>query len=214
MARIAETGEYEVMVVDTPPAGGGADFLQAPERIRRLLAGRALRILTGSGLPGRRLLYSFTARPALRLADSVLGGRLLQDVAEFLLDLSKLYTGMARRARALDSTLRAAARVVVTTSEPGPVAEAGRLVASSHDGDVVVFNRSLPGSWATARPGSGPVAQSLALWSTEARRQLAVRRTFAAAHGTDIVEVPWLAEAPAGAEELGALMESAGLRAL
>lgn len=210
-----ERDRYDVIVVDTPPAEGGTAFLEAPRRIRTLVAGRALRLLTAPRVPGRRLLYAVTARPALSLADAVLGGRLLEDVADFLLDLSAIYPGVARRSRRIEELFAAAEVVAVATPEPGPVAEARRIVtARASDGAPparVVFNRMLPAGWARAS-GTGPAP--LAGWTAEASRHERLRADFAEHTGVVPVAVPWLAEPPATPSEVADLLAAADRAAL
>ncbi len=210
LVRHVESGTYDLIVVDTPPAGGGSEFLESPRRIRSVIAGRALRVLTGAGIPGRRAIYRLTARPALRVADGILGGRLLRDLADFLVDLSALYSGMTRRSRLVEGTLQAASRVVVTTARAGPVAEARRLSDPTRDDDVVVFNRALPDGWADAAPNT----ESLALFGPEASRQREIRAAFAASWGNRVVAVPWLPAAPETVAELAELVSGAGLLAV
>jgi len=115
MTRHADSGHWDLVVVDTPPSGGGIDVLASPRRIRALVAGRALRWLTGPAIPARRAIYSVTARPALRLADTVLGGPLLEDVAEFLIDLRVTYDGIGKRSRRVEARFSSAAIVLVYT---------------------------------------------------------------------------------------------------
>lgn len=215
MAGHLESGRFDVVVVDTPPAGGGIDFFTAPGRIRTLVGGRVLRWLTGARIPGRRRIYSITARPMLKVADTVLGGPLLEEVAEFLLDLRTAYDGVSRRARQVERHFREAVTVVVTTADPTPVAEATRffheLPEQAIRPAVVVFNRVLPPHWAAARPAAGdgdPLSVNLARWISEAQRQTDVRREFAAQHGITPATVPWAPEAPTTPDRLGNLVES------
>ncbi len=207
-------GGHAQVVVDTPPGAAGAAFLTAPARIRTLVAGRALRLLTGPRLPGRRLLYSVTARPALRVADAVLGGRLLEDLAEFLLDLSTIYPGISRRSRQVEAMLAAADMLIVATPDDGPIAEARRLAATrdrAMRNTTVVFNRVLPPEWGPAVPGSGPLGANLARWGAEAARHEAVIAAFAAHTGLAPYTIPWLAAAPDNPTGLADMMESSGL---
>ena len=199
-----------------PPIDGGLAFLSAPERIRTLVAGRALRVLTGPRLPGRRFIYSVTARPALKIADSVLGGRLLEDVAEFLLDLSAIYPGVVRQSREVEALFASAAIVAVTTPDPGPIAEVRRVITErigvTDDPGTVVFNRVLPADWMHAPAGvAGPLASNLTRWATEAGRHDALRRAFASHTGVVPLVIPWLAEAPSTPEGLADLVEATGL---
>ncbi len=216
MAGHLESGRFDLVVVDTPPSGGGIDFFASPGRIRTLVGGRVLRWLTGARIPGRRRLYSITARPVLKVADAVLGGPLLEDVAEFLLDLRSTYDGVARRARQVERHFRNGTSVVVTTADPTPMREAVRFF---HDvpsqalrPEAVVFNRVLPDGWLDCPDAdpADPLAANLQRWVAEARRHADVRREFAAQHGMEPATVPWLADAPTDVDSLAGLLELSG----
>jgi hypothetical protein len=182
-----------------------------------LVAGRALRVLTGPRLPGRRLIYSVTARPALMVADSILGGRLLEDVAEFLLDLSAIYPGVSRRSRRVETMLQHADAVVVTTPDPGPIAEARRVaterLAARGMHPQVVFNRMLPADWTRSLAGDAadPIERNLTRWGLEASRHQALLHAFASHTGLSPRSIPWLAEVPANPVALADLIEAAGI---
>lgn len=214
MSRHLESRRWDLVVVDTPPAGGGLDFFSSPRRIRRLMGGRILRWLTGSRLPGRRRLYAVTARPVLRIADTVLGGPLLEELADFLLDLRTAYDGIARRASVVERHFRAATTIVVTTADPAPIREANRFLTGlpGRGPEVVVFNRSLPTPWSDAiAPEDAPasVTANLRRWSSEARHQAEIRRELELRHGIAPVCLPWVITAPTSPDELAALVASA-----
>ena len=58
-ALLVESGDYDRVFVDTPPVGGGIDFFESPGQISRLVAGRALRVLTGPVVKScRYFIYS------------------------------------------------------------------------------------------------------------------------------------------------------------
>jgi anion-transporting ArsA/GET3 family ATPase len=219
MAEFVETGFWDLIIVDTPPAAGGIDFFLAPRRIRDLIGGRILRWLTGARIPARRALYKVTARPVLRVADGVLGGPLLEEIAEFLLDLRTLYDGLAARARAIERLFGAAAVLVVTTSDPTPLREARRFFEELPAIEVrprgVLFNRTLPEDWIDAA-GAGPggpdrvvLHDNLGRWSDEARHMRDVRAKFAARHTTTIATVPWQERSPTSLDELTELIGAA-----
>jgi len=213
MAGHLESGEFDLVVVDTPPSGGGLDFFASPQRIRSLVGGRVLRWLTGARIPGRRRLYSITARPVLKVADTVLGGPLLEDVAEFLLDLRTAYDGVSRRARQVERHFRNGTSVVVTTADPTPLREAVRFFADLPDRTprpaAVIFNRVLPDTWLETpeTTAADPVGANLQRWSAEARRHADVRREFAGQHDLEPATVPWVPDAPTDAEALAALLD-------
>jgi len=206
-----ESGQWDVILVDTPPAAGGIEFFTSPARMRSLLGGRLLKWLTGGSLPGRRLVYHFTARPALRIADAALGSELLEAVAEFLIDLRAAYDGIAKRSREIEHHLAAAHKVVVTTADPAPLSEATKFFELENGTpDLVVFNRVLPESWyhaTTAAPA--PFGDNLVRWGTEAHRQAEARRRFSARWHVEPATIPWLPQTPSDLEKLEQMIDSA-----
>jgi anion-transporting ArsA/GET3 family ATPase len=221
MADHIESGHWDRLVVDTPPAGGGLDFYTAPRRIQELVGGRLLRWLTGASIPGRRALYRVTARPALRLADTILGGPLLEELAEFLMDLRSLYDGLSHRAHTIDNHLRRATSIVVTTAQPTPLREARRFFEELEDTaarpGTVVFNKQLPDEWTESKnlrsPGIAPevraaARENLSRWASEVRLQRDMKREFAARYGLHLADVPWAKDAPTSVAALADLLMS------
>lgn len=210
----SESEEFELIVVDTPPSGGGIEFFTAPKRIRRLVGGRVLKWLTGPQLPGSRALYRYTARPVLRVADTVLGGPLLEDVAEFLLDLRTTYDGVARRARTIERCLKTGSSVVVTTTDPTPIREAVRFFRELPDvatsPQLVIFNRSIPKSWSQLGDTgpANPLGENLRRWAAESRRQQDVQEEFADRYDAEGASVPWLVQAPTSLDSLLAMVDA------
>jgi anion-transporting ArsA/GET3 family ATPase len=204
---------WDLVVVDTPPSGGGIDFFTAPAQMADLVGGRLLRWITGGPLPGR-FLFNMAGRPVLRMADSILGSDLLERVAEFLLDLRTTYDGVARRGREIEKVLREASILVVTTAEPAPVREAIRFyrelpsVASSPAS--VIFNRVLPDAWSVASPPPGTsleLSQNLQRWAAEALRQRDTREEFSSRYGARVATVPWSPRVPTDLDGLASLLE-------
>lgn len=215
LAEHIESHLWDLVVVDTPPSGGGIDFYTAPGRMRDMIGGRLLRWLTGANLPGRRALYKVTARPALKLADAVLGGPLLEEMAEFLLDLRTLHDGISRRSRVIEQHFAEAGAVVVTTTQPSPMRETLRffeeLPGEIGPPDFVVFNKQLPAEWNGATPLRGAdisseerttLRDNLIRWAEEANRQRDVRQEFTTRYGSSPVIVPWRERTPTTVAEL------------
>lgn len=210
--RLAETGDYDAIVVDTPPIGGGTDFFTAPHQVRDLVAGKALRLLTGPSLPGRRMVYSPSTRAALRLADRILGGRLLADLGDFLVDLRTTYDGIRSRAGHVQPVLDEAAVVAVTTPYQGPLQAAASLLAERRVLGAIA-NRALPPAWASADPGPpGPLHDNMRLWSAEARRQSTALETLETSIPT--IRVRPHSPAPTSVTALTALARHHGLAAI
>ncbi len=225
VAEFAQSGNWDVLVVDTPPAEGGIEFFMAPRRMRDLVGGRLLRWLTGARLPGRRMFYRTAARPMLRLADTLLGSALLEEIADFLLDLRTLYDGLAARAAAIDRLFGQAKVLVATTDSPGAMREASRFFSSlpeiNASPDALIFNRSLPDTWITARGPKGAgvedaaLRENMARWSIEARRNRDARLEMAARLAVPMATVPWLRHPPTDIAGLADLIDrAAGLTAI
>jgi anion-transporting ArsA/GET3 family ATPase len=107
LCRLDESRAYDLIVIDTPPAGHAVDFLRAPERIERLLDPQVASWLSlpyrGSGSGPWRAM-SASVRFVLHQLERALGTRALREVSAFFVALDALFgdvAGRAARARAL-----------------------------------------------------------------------------------------------------------------
>lgn len=205
-------GRWDLVVVDTPPSAGGIDFFTAPENMTELIGGRLLRWLTGGKLPGRRFFFDRAARPAIRIADAVLGAGLFERVAQFLVDLRTTYDGIAASSKRIEAVLATAQTLVVTTAAPTPMREAMRffheLPSLAQPPTSVVFNRSLPVSWATSAVEDPDTAleHNLSRWAAESERQQAIRVEFSRTHDTPVTTIDWKPSAPTDLDALEELL--------
>jgi anion-transporting ArsA/GET3 family ATPase len=156
MERLYEvhaSGDYDLIVIDTPPTRNAIDFLEAPARMADFFGGRLLRWLTvpyrlGGGRGGR--VFNAASRPFYQMADRVLGGQFLHDIAEFFLNFQSMYAGFVERAQAVEQLLhdRRTTFAVVTTLEGAPLREAEtfcrELTARGFDLGALVLNKVLP----------------------------------------------------------------------
>lgn len=160
---IHRSGDYDLIIVDTPPTRNAIDFLEAPERMADFFSSRLLRWLTA---PTRSRLVARASRPFYTIADRILGSQFLEDIAEFFLLFQTMYDGFVERSRAVTRTLadHRTTFIVVSTLEPAPVREArffvDALVARRLHLGAIVLNKVLP-HWFRA-PGSTAVAQRMA----------------------------------------------------
>lgn len=214
-ATFIDARAWELVVVDTPPSAGGIEFFTAPSAMADMVGGRLLKWVTGAFFPGRNFIFDRATRPALRLADHILGASLLEEIAQFFMDLRTTYDGVSQRSRQIEEHLRHATTIVVTTADPTPIREAVRFfrelpeVASRPV--AVVFNRTLPESWIDARPGrvDSVLADNLRRWGDEARRQRDLRTEFASRYRTELAQIRWQANAPTDLESLERLVGGA-----
>lgn len=225
MSEEIESGQYDVVVVDTPPSGGGIDFFRAPARTGELISGRLLRWLTGSNIPGRSIFYRVAAKPALKLADTVLGGPMLSDVADFLLDLRTMYDALSRRSRTMERHLRNSTTLIATTADPTPIAETRRFFRELGDIKIaphsIVFNRMLPADWldaseaheidASATGVQAAAIANLEAWAGEARRQIDAARELEARYHRPVHAIPWMPHPPTDLASLRELLEASSI---
>ena len=122
------SGNYDVIVVDTPPSRNALDVLDAPRRMREFFGSRLLKLLTTATSTG---VLSLASRPFFQIADRILGQRFLGDIAEFFTLLRSMEAGFVARATDVERTLQdeRTSFVVVTTLETAPLYEAQYLLA-------------------------------------------------------------------------------------
>lgn len=141
------TGEYDLVIVDTPPSRNALSILDAPGRMADFFGSRLLRWLT---VPYRSRLFSAASRPFQQIADRILGSRFLQDIADFFILFQRMERGFVRRAREVEALIAdpRTSFVVVTTLEAAPSHEARFLVDELTRRRLplgaVVANRALP----------------------------------------------------------------------
>lgn len=98
--ELHQSGEYELIILDTPPTRHALDFLSAPERMARVLDHSSLRwILRPGERRGRSFnLFKQGLGAAARKVDEVLGMKVLTDLSEFFRAFDGMYEGFKERA--------------------------------------------------------------------------------------------------------------------
>ena len=151
--ELHEAGEWDLLVVDTPPTRSALDFLDAPNRMTSFLEGRLLKLLLKPGMVAGRGIGKMVGAGAtafMRVAGRVTGMDLLQDLATFFRDFEGMYDGFKQRAQEVLELLRHpdSRFVVVTSPEPPPLREAKffleRLEQEGLHAAGVVVNRIRP----------------------------------------------------------------------
>jgi anion-transporting ArsA/GET3 family ATPase len=145
--EIHSEGNFDLIVVDTPPTRNAIDFIDAPERMAEFFSSRLLRLLIA---PYRSRMVNMASRPFYQVADRVLGSQFLEDIAEFFILFQTMYSGFVERARAVERLLkdRRTTFVVVSTLEAAPVREAEFFIqvlsAKRFHLGALVLNKALP----------------------------------------------------------------------
>ena len=145
--EIHADGNYDLIVVDTPPTRNALDFLDAPERMAEFFSSRLLRWLI---VPYRSRLVNFASKPFYQVADRILGTQFLEDVAQFFILFQSMYDGFVERAKAVHRLMadRRTSFIVVSTLEAVPLREAEFFAQALKDRRLhlgaIVLNKVLP----------------------------------------------------------------------
>lgn len=128
LVGLTDDDRYDLVVIDTPPSVHALDVLDAPERMLDFFASRLLRWLTA---PYRNRLVMTAAKPFLAVAERLLGGPFLAEIADFFWLFSALQPEFVVRATDVRDRLDdpATRYVVVHTAEAGPAQQARELRA-------------------------------------------------------------------------------------
>jgi len=228
MERLHElqtSGTWDLIILDTPPSRNALDLLDAPARMRDFFRGRLLRWLTA---PATSRLALAASKPFRMVADRVLGGPFLTDLADFFTLMRTMERGFVARATAVEKSLSdpSTGFVVVTTTERGPVGEATKLVDELGRRRcrvaMVVVNRTVPefnmadseGPLLTtdSEPDPDTVAQVEAIvkathsHAVHAKR-IEVRNLSGLPDGVPITRVPLLVSDPADVAGVSSMAE-------
>ena len=97
-------GQFDLLVLDTPPTRNALDFLDAPKRLTQFIEGRSLRVfMKPTGLAAK--VAGRGASVALSVFKRIVGFDLLADLAEFFNAFSGMVDGFQARAKRVNSLL-------------------------------------------------------------------------------------------------------------
>jgi len=118
-------GDFDLLVLDTPPSRNALDFLDAPTRLTSFLEGRALKAFVRPTGVGMRVL-SRGAAPLLGALRRVTGVDLIGDLTTFFGLLGDMTEAFSERARGVERMLRASttAFLLVTSTQQAAIDEA------------------------------------------------------------------------------------------
>jgi anion-transporting ArsA/GET3 family ATPase len=172
------SGQYDVLVLDTPPSRNALDFLDAPGRISGFFHGRAVRLFLKPAGFGGRLVGAGTG-VVFSILKRVTGVDLLNDLSVFFRAMGGLIDGFTERADRVSALLGdpATTFLIVTSPERDPAEEAvyfhRKLAEARMPFGGLVVNR--------VRPGLGGDGELPAHVARELESDLA-RRVQLAAH--------------------------------
>jgi anion-transporting ArsA/GET3 family ATPase len=96
--QLDQEGNFDLIVVDTPPTRHAADFLSAPHYLTRLLDNPAFRMLV---MPSRFYVRAFAvaSRAPLMAAAKIVGAEMVLDIVTFLRAFEGMEAGIRGRAK-------------------------------------------------------------------------------------------------------------------
>ena len=153
LGQLAATGQWDLIVVDTPPSRSALDFLDAPQRLSTVLDGRLIKMLSSparAGGKGIRKIVGAGFGVFSKAVSTVIGGQMLSDASAFVQAFDSTFGGFRERATKTYRLLRSpgTAFLVVATPEPDALREAQyfveRLAAEKMPLAGLIANRTHP----------------------------------------------------------------------
>ncbi|WP_329572347.1 ArsA family ATPase [Kitasatospora sp. NBC_01266] len=150
LGQLQATGEWDLIVVDTPPSRSALDFLDAPGRLGSFLDGKIIRVLmTPAKVGGRSAMKFLNVGMGLLTGTlgKIFGAQLLTDLQTFVAAMDSMFGGFRERAEGTYQLLKApgTAFLVVAAPERDALREAAyfvdRLAADQMPLAGLVLNR-------------------------------------------------------------------------
>jgi anion-transporting ArsA/GET3 family ATPase len=203
--ELSQSGRFDLIVLDTPPARNALDFFDAPARLEAFLEGGALKALLRPTTVGMRI-FAKGAAPVLGALRRVTGLDITTDLATFFALLGGMTESFGARARHVDGLLHAPTTgfLLVTSPQAAPTDDAIRFRRTLADGQMpfsaAIVNRVHPpvAPADLQLPGLEPalaakVAETLSEYGVLADRDAAnISRLRAALGGSPVLLVPEL----------------------
>jgi anion-transporting ArsA/GET3 family ATPase len=216
--QLLMTGDYDLLVVDTPPSAHARDLLEAPARIATLVDSGAARVLRApsSILRGNRFADAALAA-ILAVLERWIGRGLVRNLSDFASAFEPLLAGFRERAGHVQDTLRdeRTAIVIVTTAERAALAATRDLFADLAGNDVpvagIIANRihTLPPAVRTRLHCAAPLREKLranhAEYATRADRDRTALIDMATELAPILATIPRLEEPISSLDHLSAM---------
>jgi len=110
-------GEYDLLVLDTPPTRNALDFLDAPERLHRFIDSRSLRFFLSGTRGGLSLVKRGTAMMFAALR-KLTGIDMLRDLSDFFASFGSMSEGFRARAERVIELLGSDATTFLLVTSP------------------------------------------------------------------------------------------------
>ncbi len=177
--ELDQDGDYDLLVLDTPPSRNALDFLDAPSRLTGFFQGRAIKMFLRPAGLGGRILGRGTG-VVFGLLERLTGVDLLHDLSVFFRALGGMIDGFTERAQRVGALLEdpGTTFMIVTAPRHDPVEEAiyfhGKLADAGMPFGGLVVNRLHVAAEANGSPDlAAELGEDLAARVTTAAEELA-----------------------------------------
>jgi anion-transporting ArsA/GET3 family ATPase len=128
--ELTGSGDYDLVVVDTPPSQHALDFLDAPRRLLEFLDSRLVQLLFHPAMAAGRFgfrIFNRTSQRILRGLERISGVGFLEDISEFLLAFEGMSEGFRERATRVRELLLGPTSTFLLVTGAGPQASRAAL---------------------------------------------------------------------------------------
>ncbi len=132
--EVASSDEYDILIVDTPPAQHALDFLDAPKRMIDLLDGTLTGLLVKPYGLAAKVQFDFfrqSSAATLKFLERLTGFEILTDLSDFMMAFSGMFEGFKERSHKVMELMHGPSTsfVLVCAPEPGSLNQADQFAA-------------------------------------------------------------------------------------
>ncbi|MEE8078660.1 MAG: ArsA-related P-loop ATPase [Pseudomonadales bacterium] len=122
--EIISADDFDLLIVDTPPAQHALDFLDAPQRLIDLLDGSLTKLLIAPYGVAARAQFNFfrqSSAVALKFMERFTGVEMLADLSNFLLAFSSMFDGLKLRSEKVMALMNESTTSFLLICAPEPI---------------------------------------------------------------------------------------------
>ena len=132
--EVANSDDYDILIVDTPPAQHALDFLDAPKRMIDLLDGTLTGLLVKPYGLAAKVQFDFfrqSSTATLKFLEHLTGFEILTDLSDFMMAFSGMFEGFKERSHKVMELMRGprTSFLLVCAPEPGSLSQADQFAA-------------------------------------------------------------------------------------
>lgn len=125
--ELATNGNYDTIIVDTPPTRNALDFLEAPERMAELMNGSVMRWISSTSKTGGWKAFELGGEAITRVLQALVGASTIGDIAQFFDLFRELWDGFQSRSLEVQDMLRDETTRFILVSSPSSAARTEAL---------------------------------------------------------------------------------------